>query len=67
MRPQPLRERIVGALRLQPMTLAELAEVLTCSHSGVEHVIRDLREEGCVRPHGTQRYTTKRRIVWRIA
>jgi hypothetical protein len=71
MRPQPLRERIVGALRLQPMTKSELAQCLSLTYSRIEQGILPLRHQGSIRPSKSRkppaRHSGRREWVWRIA
>lgn len=67
MRPQPLRDRIVAVLRLQPMTFDQLARALSASHSGVEHAVQELRQEQRVVPCSKRRMTYRPRIVWGVA
>ena len=65
MRPAPLRDRVLGALRLQPMTFDQLARALASSHSGIEHVVQDLHEERRVLPCSKRRLSNARpRTVW---
>lgn len=50
----PLRERILGALRLQPMTVAELARCLSVRPMSVRKLLRelDVRRVGTIRTKG---------------
>jgi predicted ArsR family transcriptional regulator len=64
----PLPDRILGALALQPMTIADLAVALWLSTSTVRHSIADMRESGHIRCAGTaRRKNGAPRKVWRIA
>ena len=49
MRPQPLRERIPAALRLQPMTKTQLADCLSCTYSRVDQLIQEMHKQHRVR------------------
>jgi len=48
MRPQPLRDRIVAALRLQPMTIQQLATCLTQAYGAIHRELSLLHDEGLV-------------------
>lgn len=67
MRPQPLRDRIVAVLRLQPMTFDQLARALSASHSGIEHAVQELHQEQRVLPCSKRRVAYRPRIVWGVA
>jgi len=45
----PLRDRILGALALQPMTKAQLATCLSLSYSRVEQGTRSMRLDHSIR------------------
>jgi predicted ArsR family transcriptional regulator len=64
----PLPDRILGALSLQPMTIADLACSLWLSTSAVRHSLAALRESGDVKCVGTaHRKSGAPRKLWRIA
>ena len=64
----PLPDRILGALALQPMTIAELAIALWLSTSAVRHALADLRAVGDIKCAGTvRRRNGAPRKLWRIA
>ena len=64
----PLPDRILSALSLQPMTIADLACALWTSTSAVRHGIADLRAGGDVKCAGTvHRKNGAPRKLWRIA
>jgi DNA-binding transcriptional ArsR family regulator len=42
MKPNPLRIRILSTLRLQPMTVREIASCLSVRESSVRNVIREI-------------------------
>lgn len=48
MKPRPMESRIVGALRLAPMTCADLARCLSVSVGGVRHAMTNLSMSGDV-------------------
>lgn len=50
----PLPDRILGALALQPMTVAQLARCLSTSRSAIRRWVRAMRQESVVRCSGTQ-------------
>lgn len=52
MNPLPLRERIVRALSLAPMTAAQLSTCLTANHWSVRREIAELHEAGVLTPGG---------------
>ncbi len=45
-----LRRRILGALRLQPMTYAELARCLSSTPASIAESLRSLRQRRKVKP-----------------
>lgn len=49
MNPLPLRERIAGALRLEPMTASELAKALSASRGEIGDELIIMRARGDVR------------------
>lgn len=55
MNPEPLRTRIPGALRLQPMTPAELASCLSAKYHSVHLVLKELSAAGAVTLAGIRR------------
>ena len=71
MRPDPLCDRIVAVLRLQPMTKAQLARCLSLTYSRIEQGILPLRRQGVVRPSKSRsaphRHSGRREWVWRLA
>jgi len=67
MRPIPLRDRVVAALRLAPMTAAQVARCLSASESATSGALYDLRASGEVVVAGGVRLTTRPRHVWRLA
>lgn len=50
----PLRDRIIGALQLQPMTISELARCLSVQPASIRSRIReiDVQQVGTMRTHG---------------
>lgn len=64
----PLRDRILSALALQPMTIADLAVALWLATSTVRHSITGLHESGDVMCAGTiHRKNGAPRKLWRLA
>lgn len=64
----PLPDRILGALALAPMTIADLAVALWLSTSTVRHSISGLHESGHVQCAGTvHRKNGAPRKLWRLA
>jgi hypothetical protein len=63
MSPQPLPIRIADALRLSPMTVADLARCLSVSPATVRHRLPDAN----VRRSGTQRGKTHPWNRWEVA
>jgi DNA-binding IclR family transcriptional regulator len=64
MKSRHLEERLLAALALQPMTQAELARCLSCSHSSVEQLTRKLQRHRCIRIIGTKRSRPGIRPCW---
>lgn len=52
---QPLRERIVGALRLQPMTESAVARCLCVTQQTANSALNRLCRRGEVRRHGWEK------------
>ena len=48
----PLRERIVGALQLQPMTQRQIAMCLSVTQQTASQAMNRLAKKGAIRPHG---------------
>jgi predicted ArsR family transcriptional regulator len=48
----PLRERVVGALRLQPMSINQVARCLSVSAETARESLHRLERRGVVRVHG---------------
>jgi len=64
----PLPDRILSALSLQPMTIADLASALWQSTSTVRHALADLRAVGDITCAGTvKRRNGAPRKLWKIA
>lgn len=52
LRPLPLRVKLIGALELKPMTVAELCRVVSCDSYGyVDNKLRMLEDAGVTRVH----------------
>ncbi|SEJ55345.1 hypothetical protein [Frateuria terrea] len=65
MNPLPLRERITGALRLEPMTISELARVLCACRRDVGEELVIMRARGDVHelPNWAGWVNTPRRVL----
>lgn len=48
----PLRDRVVGALRLQPMSIEQVARCLSVTSETARVSLRRLERRGAVRVHG---------------
>lgn len=44
----PLRDRVVSAVQLQPLSIADLARCLSASWRAVYRAVQELRDEGTV-------------------
>jgi predicted ArsR family transcriptional regulator len=62
-----MRERILFALRVTPLTVPELSRFLGCSVSGVRHAAEELRASGEVREVATVRRRRMGRPELRLA
>jgi predicted ArsR family transcriptional regulator len=51
----PLRPRIIGALRLQPMSVRTLSSVLSATYHGTWRRVDELAAEGRITPAGHTR------------
>lgn len=67
MRPLSLHDRTLGALQLQPMTVAQLARCLSVSTSGAVHAIHALRDAGLVKIRGRHREHARPAWLWGLA
>lgn len=70
MSPQPLRDRIVAALRLQPMTTRDVTRSVSCAYTTSSRILHELLEEGSVRIAGQSpngRHTGRPQRVWSAA
>lgn len=66
MRPLPLRVRVIGALQLAPMTIDEVARVLSANVHSVRHYIGELKGMRVVSAVGSMRASTCPRKIWRL-
>lgn len=64
MNAQPLRERIVGALSLQPMTKKQLSRCLCCTYSRVEQLLLSMERDHVVRITGKVKRVSHQRPEW---
>lgn len=68
MNPPPLRERIVGALRLAPMTIAELSRCLAARPEYVERLVSQMHVGHVIQHCGSKRTGNYRpHSQWRLA
>lgn len=64
----PLRHRIVGALRLQPMSIASTARCLSVTQQVAQKGIHRLSEKGLIRPIGFEpRKYGKSPVLWSVS
>lgn len=68
MSPAPLRCRLLGALELVPMTVAQVARCLDARPAYVQRIVADMRRLGAVREVGKRhRRTCRPEKLWGIA
>lgn len=63
MRPQPLHDRVLGALALAPMSLRGVSRVLCADYEAVRKIIEVERETGGVVARGVAKPRTGRPAV----
>ena len=63
----PLRERITGALRLQPMSITQVARCLSVEPETARQALRRLERKGAVRVHGWIRRGRYNALAFEVA
>lgn len=66
MKPMPLRVRVIGALQLAPMTIEEVARVLSANVHSVRHYVEELKGMRVVSPVAGVKPEGRAFKVWRI-
>ena len=67
MKPMPLRVRVIGALQLAPMTIEEVARVLSANVHIVRHYVEELKSMRLVSPVAMAKRQGRAPLkVWRI-
>ncbi len=66
MKPLPCADRIISALRLQPMTIVQLAIVLCEKRNTVDQTVRRIARDNWITPAGFCRGLGKPAMLWRV-